>query len=87
MPGHPDGIPSAELGGYSSAIADQRPVMIDVELDYECVICAVDAIEDLILYSHHLAWFRLGEKCFVFEHHNNVLPASTARPPGAEQHL
>jgi hypothetical protein len=99
MPGHPDGIPSAELGGYASAIADQRPVMIDLDClsaptttldpDFECDICALDIFEGLTLFSYHMAWFRLGEKCFKHPSHDNndMLSTSTARPPGADHHL
>jgi hypothetical protein len=54
----------------------------NVSRESECEICAIDIIEDVVLYGYHLAWYRLGEKCFVFSHESDALSAATARPPG-----
>jgi hypothetical protein len=61
----------------------------DLDPDFECDICALDIFEGLTLFSYHMAWFRLGEKCFKHPSHenNDMLSTSTARPPGAYQHL
>jgi ribonuclease HI len=57
--------------------------------DFECDICALDIIDSLTFFSYHMAWFRLGEKCFKHPSHDNndMLTTSTARPPGEKQHL
>ena len=82
--GHPD--------FYGSIIADHRcndnnnnlPTATSFDTELECEICALDCIDELTLYSFHLAWFRLGEKCFKFpSHEKDSLSDSTARPPGA----
>jgi len=41
----------------------------------ECSICAIDIIEEDVIFNKHLAWYRLGQTCFQHPEH-------TARPPG-----
>ena len=86
MPGHPDGIISAALGGSRNNLYTPGHPDVHVDSELECDTCATDILDDFILYSYHMAWYRLGEKCFKMPSHNNndALTASTARPPGAE---
>jgi len=73
-PGHPD--------AHANNVRQLSTTTTTASLESECEICASDIIEDVILYGYHLAWYRLGEKCFVFSHESDALSAATARPPG-----
>ena len=89
-PGHPDAHANnvrqlSTTTTTASRESECEICAIDIIEDVvECEICALDSIDELTLFSFHLAWFRLGEKCFKHPSHGkNSLSDSTARPPGA----